>query len=127
MDKTPFARSSEELTKIGFSEERKLVSLLFFNVRCGEAAKEIDMLATVFRVVGILLILVGSFVINTDIRVMTEGKPESTVLGALIFMGQFSGESPWMAVVAWILPVVMGVVLLITPREISTSYLRRRR
>ena len=85
------------------------------------------MLVIFFRAVGVLLIFVGSFVIIADTQLLVDGRPESTVLWGLMLVGQLTQQPAWMAVVMWVLPVVMGAIMLITPRRVSISDFRRER
>ena len=85
------------------------------------------MLVIFFRAVGMLLIFVGSFVIIADTQLLVDSRPESTVLWGLMLIGRFTQEPAWMAAVMWVLPVVIGAIMLITPRRVSISGFRRGR
>lgn len=74
------------------------------------------MLIMLVRVAGMLLVCAGSFIVLTDCRLLADGRPEATVLGALVGIHQWAGHPTWVAVTAWLLPLVMGVIFLVTPR-----------
>ncbi len=69
----------------------------------------------IIRLGGLFLLVSGALVVTHDLGTFAYGEPDATVLAMLLAFGQWSGRGEWQSYLMWILPMVMGAVMLFIP------------
>ena len=70
----------------------------------------------ILRMVAGLNILVAALILTIDFRMVTDGRPEATMLWLLIHIGERTHQPSWMAGAMWTMPLWMGVFVLLMPQ-----------